>query len=286
MKQFVQSLALIGSCILLSACNFFSQPVDLQTEGLQNEQAGTQIALVRASATVNADRMEVTLNSVQTAVGEVNLQSTRIAATLIAQGTPFIDGNLITPVVPTEAVQQQSAGSPIPQIANPLLTPGSQANTVPQVSGQGSAQGDSPLLPGTPTTPDQPPADTGSAALSSIQLAAQVGGDDCPINPTTSFTDADTDIYVTANANIAANATLTASFALNGQEVKTYTWSPGFAVNGACIWFHMPSSEVAFTPGSWTVQLTVDGAAVGAPIAFTIVTSTPSQINLTPESGG
>src|SRR5215470_2792232 len=95
------SLSLITSALLfLSACNFFSQPVDLQTENLQNEQAATQIAAVRATATANADRMLVTLSSVQTAVGAVDQQSTRIVATLIAQGTLIVDPSGITPVIP------------------------------------------------------------------------------------------------------------------------------------------------------------------------------------------
>jgi len=279
----LSSLSLITSALVfLSACNFFTQPVDLQTENLQNEQAGTQIAAVRATATVNADHMLVTLGSAQTAVGQVDQQSTRIVATLMAQGTLIVDGNAITPVLPTLAPQSDS-GSPIPQIANPLLTPGA-----PQVSGGGSAQGDSALVPSQPTAPAaQSTLDPNGPSLTNITLTEQVGQDDCPVNATTSFSTSSTDIYVTAVANkINKGDTLTADFSVNGQSIKSYPWTPGFAINGKCIWFHMPASDVEFTPGNWSVTLSINGSAVGAPIPFTISGSVPNQINVTPETGG
>ena len=283
MKRFTPLILMMFALILLSACNFFSQPVDLQTENLQNEQAGTQIAAVRATATVNADHMIVTLSSAQTAVGAVDQQSTRIVATLIAQGTLFVDGSVITPIIPTLAPQADS-GSPVPQIANPLLTPGA-----PQVSGQGSAQGDVSLVPtAPPAVPvEQPTFDPNGPSLTNITLTEQVGTDDCPVKATTSFSSAATDIYVTAVANnVGENNTLTAAFSLNGQNVKTYPWTPGFTIHGACIWFHMPSSEVQFTPGNWTVALAIDGTPVGSPIPFTIGDTMPNEINPNAQTGG
>ncbi|MBI1259608.1 MAG: hypothetical protein GC204_19240 [Chloroflexi bacterium] len=285
MKRFTPKILLISALIFLSACNFFSQPVDLQTENLQNEQAGTQIAAVRATATGNADRMIVTLSSAQTAVGEVDQQSTRIVATLIAQGTLFVDGSVITPVLPTLAPQSDT-GSPIPQIANPLLTPGA-----PQVSGQGSAQGDAALVPTAPPADQQavvqPTFDPNGPSLTQIALSEKVGSDDCPLNPTTSFSTSATDIYITAVANnVGQGDTLTADFSVNGQTIKSYSWSPDFAIHGACIWFHMPPSDVEYTPGNWSVALTLNGAAVGSPIPFSITSDVPNQIDLTAGSGG
>ena len=283
MKRLIPFVCLMSAIVSLSACNFFSQPVDLQTENLQNEQAATQIAAVRATATVNADHMIVTLSSVQTAVGAVDQQSTRIVATLIAQGTLIIDASGITPVIPTSAPQADN-GSPIPQISNPLLTPGA-----PEVSGQGSAQGDVALAPTAPPAAqvEQPTANPNGPSLTQITLTQQVGKDDCPVNAATSFSADATDIYVTAVANnVGTSDTLTANFSLAGQSVKTYSWSPKFTIHGACVWFHMPSSEVAFTPGSWTVAIAINGAPVGVPIPFSIGGSAPNPINVTSETGG
>ena len=283
MKRFITLVLTLSALISLSACNFFSQPVDLQTENLQNEQAGTQIAAVRATATTNADHMLVTLSSAQTAVGEVDQQSTRIVATLIAQGTLIVDASGITPVVPT-AAPQADGGSPLPQIANPLLTPGA-----PQVSAGGSAQGDSALVP-TPASNGQnvqSTLDPSGPSLTQITLTEQVGKDDCPVNSVTSFNADATDIYVTAVANnVGTSDTLTADFSLAGQSIKTYSWSPGFTIRGACIWFHMPASEVAFSPGSWSVAIAINGTQIGAPIPFSIVGNSPNQINMTSETGG
>lgn len=282
MKPISRTIILAGVVALTGGCNFFTQPGDLQTESLQNEVAQTQIAAVRATATVNADRLMVTLENAQTAVGSVDLQSTRIASTLIASGMAFVDASDITPVVPT-----QGAGVPGdsdftgPQIANPLLTPG-----VPQVNSQGSAQGDSSLVQATATAIAQPQVDASAPNLINITLSEAVGSDDCAVNPTNRFSASATDIYVVATAhNIQPDTTLSATFLLDGQQVQSYPWTPGFEMDGVCIWFHMPSDEVAFTPGNWSVALTVNGAAVGAPIAFTIESDTPSEINITEETG-
>jgi hypothetical protein len=278
MKRIAQLIVLVGSGALLSACNFFSQPADLQTENLQNELAQTQIAAVRETATVNADRMLITLESAQTAVGNVNMQSTRIASTLIAGGMAFVDTSNITPVVPP--TQPASENSPAPLIANPLLTPGA-----PQVNNQGAAQSNSALVPVTPSPlapqATQASVDPNSPSLTNITVTTQVGGDDCPLNPTNQFDVSATEIYVTAvGNNIPATATLNSVWRLEGTQIQDYSWTPGFAVNGACIWFLLPASEVQFTPGNWSVELLIDGVSAGAPLQFTIGGETPSQIDV------
>ena len=81
-------------------------------------------------------------------------------------------------------------------------------------------------------------------SLTNITLTEQVGSDDCPVNPTTSFSASATDIYVAATAhNIQPGHALTATFAREWQDHETYPWTPGFAIDGACIWFHMPASD-------------------------------------------
>lgn len=279
MKRVVLVFLLLTAGTLASSCNFFSQPVDLQTENLQNEQAQTQIAAVRATATVNADRMMITLENAQTAVGNIDLQSTRIASTLIASGMTSVDASGITPLAPTQ--DAAAADSSIPQIANPLLTPGA-----PLVSGQGSARGDSQLIPVTPTDiPVQATLDPNGPHLTDITLTDRVGADDCPVTSLTSVSSSATELYVTAVAHkIAANSTLTANFSHDGQAVQTYTWQPDFNIDGACIWFHMPASDVQFTPGNWTVTLTIDGATAGS-LDFSITSDTPSQIDPNNTSG-
>ncbi len=287
MKRFDQMMLLFGgstvASLLLSACNFFNQPADLQTENLQNELAQTQIAAVRSTATINADRVLITLESAQTAVANVDLQSTRIASTLIAGGMTFVDASAITPVVSTldAPIATGTTGS---QIANPLLTPGA-----PVVNNGGAAQGDSALVPVTATLPaDQSSSnqtnnvqvDPSAPNLSNMTLTDAVGADDCPISSSTSFSSSTTEIYVTAvGNNIPANATLDSIWWLEGSQMQDYSWSPGFEVNGVCIWFRLPASEVTFTPGNWNVELTVDGVIAGS-LDFTITSDTPTEIDV------
>lgn len=283
MKRFAQWMLLFGgstvASLLLSACNFFNQPADLQTESLQNELAQTQIAAVRATATVNADRVLITLESAQTAVGNVNLQSTRIASTLIAGGMAFVDASAITPVAPVQDMNMATS-TPNSQIANPLLTPGA-----PVVNSGGAAQGDTSLIQTTPTAPadqnaNNVPADPNAANLTNITLTDTVGADDCPVAAANVFTESTTEIYVTAvGNNISAGTTIDSTWWLNGNQMQYYSWTPDFAVNGACIWFRLPASEVTFTPGNWTVDLTIGGAAAGS-ASFTIEGTTPNEIDV------
>ncbi len=282
MKRLNILLLLTSTVILLSACNFFSQPADLQTENLQNEIAQTQIVDIRATATVNADRMMITLENAQTAVGNANLQSTRIVATLMAQGTLIVDASDIIPILPTLAPETvDNSASANPQVANPLLTP--------QVSGQGSARGDTQLIPTTPTPvapqQPQPTVNPNGPSLTNITLTQQVGADDCPITSTDTFTMSATDIYITAVAsNVQANTTtFSSTWAYEGTQVAYYEWTPDFAIRSACVWFHMPPADVDYNAGNYTVQLAMEGANYGSPIAFTITSSTPNDLNL---SGG
>jgi hypothetical protein len=282
MKRFAQWTLLFGgsalASLLLSACNFFNQPADLQTENLQNELAQTQIAAVRATATINADRMLITLESAQTAVANVDLQSTSIASTLIAGGMAFVDASGITPVASTQEASVATS-TPGSQIANPLLTPGA-----PVINSGGAAQGDSALVPTTPIAPNDQATedvqvDPSAPNLTNITLSDAVGADDCPLSSATSFSSSTTEIYVSAvGNNIPASATLDSLWLLEGTQVQDYSWSPGFVVDGVCIWFRLPSSEVTFTPGNWSVQLTIDGVSAGA-LDFTITGDTPAEID-------
>ncbi len=94
-----------------------------------------------------------------------------------------------------------------------------------------------------------------------------------------------TDIYVTATANdTAAGTTFSSTWYYEGTQVAYYEWTPDFSIRSACIWFHMPASEVDYTAGNYNVQLAVNGTNVGAAAAFTITSSAPGDLNLS--SGG
>jgi len=256
MKRFFLMMLLIGAAYTLSACNFFTQPGDLQTETLANEIANTEIAAVRQTATVSADRLLVTLQFVETSVGIMQQQGTRIAATMVAAGMPIIDTSAISPIAPAN---------------DPAASPNPAGNNVtPVISGEGAARANIPIQnPPTPTPiatsdPNIPRIDT-------ILLAEQVGVDDCPLGAATDFSASATDIYATAIAyNLTPANTVRSRWLRDGAEITAYDWTPNFEIAQACIWFHLPAAAVEFVPGNWSVEFTLDGALVGSPVNFTI----------------
>ena len=65
------------------------------------------------------------------------------------------------------------------------------------------------------------------------------------------------------------------SFLPGSEQVANYDWTPTFDINGACIWFYIDQSEVAFTPGTWRVQMALNGSPVGSAAVFSIVEANP-----------
>jgi hypothetical protein len=271
MKRLALLILLIVLVALASACNFFTQPADLQTENLEIEIAGTEIAAVRQTATANADRLAITLEYAQTAVGNVDQQSTRIAATLVAGGMAIVDASAITAVAPTEAFENSGGlvNSPVPEIS-----------ATPFVSGEGSARG-SITIQEPPSPTPLATADSSRPRLASITLTEQVGADDCPIGSATSFSANAQDIYAAAVAyNLTPAHVVSSRWLLDGTEAAFYEWSPDFNIQEACIWFHLPASAVTFTPGNWSVELAIDGVSVGTPIAFTIASDSATELDM------
>jgi hypothetical protein len=262
-------LALAG----LSACNMFAPEAGQQTLSADRDRLGTQVAIARQTATPINDRLSVTLEGALTAVARSHAQTTRIAATLQALGTPFVDNRFITPA----ALDDLAPDANQPGLNVPLAA--SQQPVIPVVQptiiGQGAAQGNaSDLAPPTPTAivqaPDGATLEPSAFGLTDVVTAQAVGADDCAVSPTSSFPMGTEGIYVVARAqNLTPANVLTARFLLNGVEQVFYTWSPSFTITQGCIWFYMPASDVASLMGAWTAQIDIDGAA-GVQVPFTV----------------
>lgn len=259
-------IAVLILILTLSACNMFAPEASVQTLVAQRDLQSTQIGGQRATATAVNERLRVTLEAAQTAVTSAEIQSTRISATMIANGTAIVDIRFITP--------EASSG------ADTIATGGDQ--NVPIIPAQGGAQGNIQLQPPTPTPPPiqvnpavvQPTVDPNGPSLTDISVAEQVGADDCALNPQTSFTDAVSQLYVVATAaNIPSGTPIAARFMRENVEQIRYDWSPGFNIVRGCIWFQMPASDVTLSIGTWSVALDLNGQQVGAPIPFQITSS-------------
>ena len=263
-------LPLLLLVVLAAAgCNMFAPPIENQTLAAQRDSAGTLVADARATATVATDRLSVTAESAATSVARSGAQSTRIAATLFALGTPFVEVRFITPVAPTQPAVLPSGGSEGSSGGPPAV--------LPTVIGQGSAQGNATLVVPPPMTPPpgaevtaEPVSGSGPALVNPV-ITDRVGSDDCAVGSVSTFAPNALGVYIVATAqNIAPGTQFTARFLRDGVEQVFYTWSPGFAINSGCIWFYMPASDVAFGAGNWSAQIEMNGAVAVQPIPFTV----------------
>jgi hypothetical protein len=269
MKRIVLTLCLLP-VLLAAGCNMFAPPAEQQTLAAQRDAAGTLIADARGTATPSMDRLSVTAETAGTAVARSAAQSTRIAATLFALGTPFVDIRFITPQAPTQPAALPGSGL--------LPDGGAPPAVLPTVIGQGSAQGNATLLapppvqtppPGAEATAD-PSNPTGPALVNPV-VTDRVGSDDCPVGNVVTFAPNALGVYIVATAqNIPAGTQFTARFLRDDVEQVFYTWSPGFNIANGCIWFYMPASDVAFTAGNWSAIIEMNGAVAVPAQPFTV----------------
>ena len=253
----IRNLLFLTLIILLAACNFFTPPGAQETLSAEHSLRSTQIAELRLTAAVETERILVTQEAIQTAVRDVELQSTRTSATLVALGTAIVDTSAITPA--------PNAGFDTAPIPTELaITPGSAAAS----SGTGSVI--QPTQPSLAIT-QAAPADPNATTLTNIVTTEQIGADNCAAAPTTSFTSTTSGVYVVATAfNLTSNNTITYRWQRDSIEVYVATWSPGGNTNGECIWYYVTPAEVTFDPGAWSIEILIDGVIVGSPIQFTV----------------
>ncbi len=249
----------------------FAPEAAQQTLQMERDTRGTMVALAQQTATPQSQRLAITMESALTAVARAQIQTTRIAATMLALGTPFVDIRFITPMPIVEDGGQQV--SPDTGTSNDLgiTVPVIQ----PTIVGQGGAQGNSDIVNPADFTP-VPTAtiDPTLPALTNIVTAAAVGPDDCAAGLQSDFTTSSSGVYVVANAvNLTAGSQLVAHFLWEGAEQIYYEWSPTFDIPAGCIWFYMPAGDVSFSPGNWSVQFDLNGAPYGSPVTFTVSSS-------------
>jgi hypothetical protein len=242
----------------LSACAGIVGPTaPEQTLQAQNYDLSTQIFDLRQTATVEMDRIQITVEYASTEMRSVAFQRDALRATLIARGTDsgFIDvtapdGNSDLPpgIDPANLLPTPGAGDAAPPITPPGATP-------------------PPADPN--VAPTAAPA-TGPRLVDPV-LARGVNDNDCAINSQTSFANTTPAIYVVATAlDFPTGTTVTAQWSREGTVQGSYDIPFDFEINNACIWAFIDQTDFAFTPGNWSVQLLVNGSPSVGPLPFTI----------------
>lgn len=256
-NQLLQQSLLLIILLIISACGTSTEELTLVAD---HEIANTQMADIRASATVVRARMQITLDFAGTRAIEVEQHGQFLRSTLVSLGTEsvFINSNLPLPGnFPTFT----------PQPTSPINVPATRAPQ-PQATEGLNAEG-------TPIQVTPPPTDESTQPrLDNIVLSTGVNDNDCAIDTNPRFTPASTAIYVVATAyNVPTNATISSVWLSNGTEVALFSFVTENEINGNCIWFFIDQSDAEFVVGSWSVELKIDDVSVATPIPFQILES-------------
>ncbi|MBZ0290971.1 MAG: hypothetical protein K8L99_00240 [Anaerolineae bacterium] len=248
----LRRIFLLAVTLLVSACARQNE-VELSLVST-NVVLRTEIAQIQDTATVAADRLQITVEYAATLVAQSQAQNGELRATLVSGGSDpnaldDINAQVVTPLPTTDT---------IPNIGvTPFPTPptgGSDPETDP---GAGAATA-------------EVTEETSAPTLTNIVMARSVGSDDCAQDVTSSFTTSDDEIYVVATAlNITPGTTISAQYNI-GSETIQHNFTPDFAINQNCIWFFTDQTDVAFTTGTWNVTLSINGTPVSQPVQFTI----------------
>lgn len=255
LKKFSQHLNLkrciIGllcglASLLLSAC---AAGEAQQTLAANHASAGTQVADLRITTTVQGARLRTTLDYVQTEVGFAATQSQFLKSTLVARGTDqaYLD-----------AFQRQMIGD----VALALPT------SVPTRITPGSAE----QLAATAARLATPTPDRALPQIRNPVTALSVGEDDCAVGATEEFQRSDERIYVVARGyNIGTGTRFASRWFYRGTEFVYLEFSSETAFTNECVWFFIDKTDTVFFPGRWTVVWEVDGRQQLDTTNFTIV---------------
>jgi hypothetical protein len=263
------TILLASMAWVISACGAIVGPTAQEmTLQAQNNVMSTQMFDLRQTATVEIDRMMITVEHAQTEVSSVQLQRDAMRATSLARGTDpaFFDvnipgGNNLPAGITPEAIISANSNDPV--FAPPITPVGALEQSAAQ-----------------PTQPPTIAVPVAGARLVSPALTTNVGNDDCATTTETTFDETTPEIYIVATAvEFPPNTTVTTTWTRDGQVIDSYDFTYDFEIDGACIWSFIDQTEYAFTPGQWAVQLQVSAGGGVGPLSFTVTGSGGDAMN-------
>ena len=210
---------LIAGLLALAACS----PPPASDAPRQQTAADleTQIVAIRRSATVAAERLQITVVGARDVLRQVQRNATALQGTLSARGYGA--------AVVTAPANPNNGAPAAPTLA---ITPAADRNPA------------SPL-----------------PSLSDFRTGTAIGADDCVLEPSQSLAASSAEIYTSTRAqNLPLGAQLGTRWYFAGEERVRLPYTLPFAVGDHCVWFFIEPSDTPFTPGSWTVVWEVDGA--------------------------
>ncbi len=95
--------------------------------------------------------------------------------------------------------------------------------------------------------------------------------DGCAVDTRSIFQQTEARIYVITRAvNITAGAIVSAEWMFSGQMVANSEVTIGADDENICLWFYIDSSQIAFTPGEWSVRILLNDGFVPPEVSFTV----------------
>lgn len=264
----MKSLLLLSTLIfILSACATTESSLTLEAN---HAIAGTQVADLRITASVQAARAETTLDFMGTRASLGATQSSYLELTLIATGFP----------ADSIATQRQvilgNTATPRPTLTLPAET----SNQVIETSAP-MLETFTPTVPGVTLNAPQPTAttfiqaspDPNGLRFGNLVTATGAGDTGCGTGVSSIFAAGVPEIYVILPVfNITANeVTFAARWQRDGQAIgPVYDFSPDFDAEELCIWFFVDETDFEFLPAQYSVTIDVNGQPATNPAPFII----------------
>ena len=205
------------AALILAACAppDPESPIELTSSSLQ-----TQIAAIRRSATVAAERLQITVIGARSQLEQIRGNYDSLSGTLAARGY-----DPASVALPTAAPAARSTATAL------IITPPATVGT--------SESDETRSVP----------------RLSDFRIGLEVGADDCIAAPLLTLAANVAAIYTSARAeNLPAGAQLRTIWYAAGEERASLTYTPDFAIEDSCVWFFIDPSDTPFVPGAWEVR--------------------------------
>jgi len=221
--------------LFLSGCNAFAAGDSVATIGADLTMYAAENDMMRAAATAESIMALETVAAASTRVAELSVVNAALGATLRANYTS-------TPEVEAVVVSADDMGNSL----------------------EDDMMDDS--------TAGQPAA--GGMAVSDLSTAAGlVSNSGCSSGTVRQFSPRVPEIYVTARVTeLRAGANFQVTWFRGDALVAETNWQATYSKSFECIWFYATPEDFAFTPGSYSATLTVDGNERGS-VAFEILSN-------------
>ena len=191
--------------------------------------------MIRSAATAENNMAQETVEAASTRVAELSVVNAALGATLRANYTG-------TPEVVAVVVSAEDMGSSL------------------DIGMMDDA------------TAAQPQA--GEMTVSDLATAARLDSNSgCASGSVRQFSPGVPEIYVTARVTaLRAGANFQVDWFRGGSLIYEVGWRPTYSKSFECIWFYATPEDFAFTPGSYSATMRIDGLELGS-ITFDILTN-------------